>query len=116
MRIWVSFFVCAVSACASADVVNRAGALYQHTDYESSLRILAQDKAPDSHNYLLSGKNYFMLGDYKQAINFFEKALDEAPRSSEAELWLGRCVGTSCRDQRHVTDGDGLCVPHPAMF
>jgi tetratricopeptide (TPR) repeat protein len=41
----------------------------------------------------LTGKNYFMLGDYKKAVDSFEKALSENPRSSEAELWLGRAWG-----------------------
>ena len=73
--------------------MTRAGALYQHTEYESSLKILAQESAPDAQVYLLTGKNYFMLGDYKKAIDAFEKALKENPRSSEPELWLGRAWG-----------------------
>jgi Flp pilus assembly protein TadD len=94
MRYWLSFFVSvSMSVAASTDVVTRASALYQHTEYESSLRILAQDAAPDSPTYLLTGKNYFMLGDYKKAIDSFEKALSQNPRSSEAELWLGRSWG-----------------------
>jgi Flp pilus assembly protein TadD len=93
MRFWVCFFISVATGACSTDVVVRAGALYQHTDYESSLRILAQDRAPDAPAYLLTGKNYFMLGDYKKAIASFEKALSESPRSSEAELWLGRAWG-----------------------
>ena len=100
MRFWVYFFV-SVASAASTDVVTRAGALYQHTEYESSLRILAQDSAPDEPSYLLTGKNYFMLGDYKKAVDSFEKALHENPRSSEAELWLGRAWG------RRAEDGGG---------
>ena len=78
---------------ASQDVVIRASALYQHTEYENSLRILQQDAAPDAGNYLLIGKNYFMLGEYKKAVDSFEKALAMTPASSEAELWLGRAWG-----------------------
>ena len=100
MRFWLYFFVSLASA-ATTDVVTRANALYQHTDYESSLRILAQDSAPDTLTYLLTGKNYFMLGDYKKAVDSFEKALHENPRSSEAELWLGRAWG------RRAEDGGG---------
>jgi Flp pilus assembly protein TadD len=82
----------AVTLGASQDFV-QASALYQHTDYENSLRILQQDTAPDAGSYLLIGKNYFMLGDYKKAVEFFEKALGKSPRDSEAELWLGRTWG-----------------------
>ncbi len=78
---------------ASVDVVSNADSLYQHTEYENSLHALAQDRAPGVSNFLLAGKNYFMLGDYKKAVDSFEKALSVAPNSSEAELWLGRAWG-----------------------
>ena len=39
------------------------------------------------------GKNHFMLGDYREATQLFEKALALNPRSSEYELWLGRAYG-----------------------
>jgi Flp pilus assembly protein TadD len=93
MRILSAFVFLAVTAGASLDVVGRASALYQRTDYEDSLHVLAQDPAPDAANYLLSGKNYFMLGDYKRAIECFEKALAISPTNSEYELWLGRAWG-----------------------
>jgi Flp pilus assembly protein TadD len=91
------FFLLAATLGASQDVVIRATALYQHTDYENSLSILQHDAVPDSPGYLLTGKNYFMLGDYKNAVEFFEKALAISPRrsphTSEVELWLGRAWG-----------------------
>jgi Flp pilus assembly protein TadD len=93
MRILSAFVFLAVTAGASLDVVGRASALYQRTDYEDSLHVLAQDPAPDAANYLLSGKNYFMLGDYERAIECFEKALAISPTNSEYELWLGRAWG-----------------------
>ena len=82
-----------VAAANSQDVVGRASALYQHTEYENSLHLLAEDPAPDGAAYLLSGKNYFMLGEYKKATDFFEKALALSPSNSEYELWLGRAWG-----------------------
>lgn len=103
MYILVSFFLLAASIpggsqeAGSQEAVRRAGALYQHTEYESSLRVLAQQSAPDATGFMLSGKNYFMLGEYKKAVDFFEKALDVSPgrssESSDAELWLGRAWG-----------------------
>jgi Flp pilus assembly protein TadD len=86
------FLLVAISH-ASPDIVSNADALYQHTEYENSLHALAQDRAPGAANYLLTGKNYFMLGNYKKAIDFFEKALAISPASSESELWLGRAWG-----------------------
>ncbi len=83
----------AVAIAASADFTKRADALYERTEYEASLRILAQEPAPDAESALLSGKNYFMLGDYKRATDAFEKALAAAPRNSDVNLWLGRSWG-----------------------
>lgn len=90
MRFLVCFLSFMAVAIASSDVVNRAGGLYQHTDYESALRILTQDPAPDSPNYLLRAKTYFMLGDYKKTVDALEKI---SPMSSESALWLGRAWG-----------------------
>jgi tetratricopeptide (TPR) repeat protein len=71
----------------------QAEALYQHTDYQASLRILTAEPAPDASTYALMGKNYFMLGDYRRAVQLFEKVLSLNPQSSEYELWLGRAYG-----------------------
>ena len=93
MRILSGLLLLVFTAGASPAIVDRASALYQRTEYENSLHVLAEDPAPDAGNYLLSGKNYFMLGDYKKAIEFLEKALASSPNSSEYELWLGRAWG-----------------------
>jgi len=92
-RILSGLLFLVVTAGASPDAVRRAGALYQKTDYQDSLHILADDPAPDAATYLLSGKNYFMLGDYKKAIDHFEKASAISTDSSDYELWLGRAWG-----------------------
>jgi Flp pilus assembly protein TadD len=93
MRVLGCLLLLVISAAASPDVVSRASALYQRTDYTGSLHVLEQDPAPDAAGYLLTGKNYFMSGDYKKAVEFFEKALAISPANSEYELWLGRAWG-----------------------
>lgn len=93
MRILGYFLLSVAGVAASPDIVSNADVLYQKTEYENSLHTLAQDRAPGVSNYLLTGKNYFMLGDYKKATDFFEKALVLSPASSETELWLGRAWG-----------------------
>jgi Flp pilus assembly protein TadD len=93
MRLLGCVLVLAAGAWASPDVVRRASALYESTDYKGSLHILEQDPAPDAAGYLLTGKNYFMSGDYKKAVEFFEKAIATSPNNSEYELWLGRAWG-----------------------
>jgi Flp pilus assembly protein TadD len=105
MRILSGLLFLVVTAGATPDVVGRASALYQRTEYESSLHILADDPAPDAANYLLRGKNYFMLGDYKRAIEFLDKALAISPTNSEYELWLGRAWGRRAETGGWLTAG-----------
>jgi len=81
------------AAAASPDVVRQATALYERTAYQDSLRVLAEDPAPDAADYFLSGKNYFMLGDYKKAVEFLERAAAISPMNSDYALWLGRAWG-----------------------
>jgi Flp pilus assembly protein TadD len=85
------FLVCSLRA--SSDVTGRAETLYQQTEYRDSLRLLEGDPAPDAATYELSGKNYFMLGDYDKATKLFEKARALAPAVSDYSLWLGRAYG-----------------------
>lgn len=92
--VFVILFVAGgISAGGSPAVVSQATALYQRTEYEDSLHVLAKDPTPDADGYFLSGKNFFMLGDYKRAIDFFEKAVALSPVNSDYELWLGRAWG-----------------------
>jgi Flp pilus assembly protein TadD len=93
MRTLVSFLVAIGSLRASPEVVERAQIFYQKTDYPASLRILEQDLAPDAANYLLTGKNYFMLENYERATLYFEKARALAPSVSDHHLWLARAYG-----------------------
>jgi Flp pilus assembly protein TadD len=105
MRMLSAVLFLTVTAGATPDVVRRASALYQRTQYEDSLHVLAEDPAPDADNYLLSGKNYFMLGDYKRAIELFEKALASSPANSDYELWLGRAWGRRAETSGWLTAG-----------
>jgi Flp pilus assembly protein TadD len=91
----IVYYLCLLvwPVCASPNTFGEAKALYEHTSYEASLRVLNADRAPDAAGYALMGKNYFMLGDYGKAAQFFEKTLSLSPRSSECELWLGRAYG-----------------------
>lgn len=93
MRVLSGILVLSSAAAASPDIIRRATDLYQRTDYTGSLHVLAEDPSPDGESFLLTGKNYFMSGEYKVAVDFFEKALTISPANSEYELWLGRAWG-----------------------
>jgi Flp pilus assembly protein TadD len=103
MRLFCIFLLIPSAAAASPDIVQRASQLYQHTDYENSLRVLAADPRPDAADHFLSGQNYFMSGDYNKAIASFEKAVGIAPGNSDYELWLGRAWGRRAETGSWVT-------------
>jgi Flp pilus assembly protein TadD len=105
MRFLSAFLLLAATVSASPDVVGRAAVFYQRTDYAASLHVLAEDPAPDAAAYLLAGKNYYMLGDYKKAIEDFEKALALSPGNSDCELWLGRAWGQRAETGGWLTAG-----------
>jgi Flp pilus assembly protein TadD len=100
IRLLGGLLLIAVTAAASTEIVQRASELYQRTDYEDSLRVLAADPRPDAADYFLSGKNYFMSGDYKKATEFLEKAVAASPAESDYELWLGRAWGRRAENGR----------------
>lgn len=71
----------------------RAHELYDRTAYGESLKLLLVERAPDAATNQLIGLNYFMQGDFRKASDFFSKAAELAPKSSEYMLWLGRAYG-----------------------
>jgi len=77
----------------AGDVFEQAEQLYWHTDYHASLRLLASDHNPNAAFYGLTGKDHFMLGEYKKAVESFEKAAALEPGNSDYQLWLGRAYG-----------------------
>lgn len=89
------FAIFAVSTCllVSAADLKRAEELYQHTEYADSLEALPTKGAADAQTYALAGRDYYMLGNYKKAIEAFQKAMALEPDNSEFALWMGRTYG-----------------------
>lgn len=91
-----TFLLAAVSLCLTAAVwaeTNpKAEDLYLRTEYRKSLALLpgANGNAADNN---LAGRNYFMMGDFKRAIDYFQRAVDGEPGNSDYSLWLGRAWG-----------------------
>jgi tetratricopeptide (TPR) repeat protein len=78
-------------ASAFAQVNPKAEDLYQRTCYQESLRLLDQ-KSGDPAVLNLVGRDYFMMGDFKKATDYFQQAFNTAPTSDNA-MWLGRTWG-----------------------
>ena len=73
--------------------MERARRLYDHTDFEGSLRVLSSIPIKEALSYELIGRNYYMLAEYKKATEALEKAFAADPGSSEIALWTGRAFG-----------------------
>jgi len=89
-------------------VYDQARELYERTAYQESLANLNKVQQKDAEAYELIGQNYFMLGDYKKATEYFDKALQLDPRNSEIVHWLGRTYG------RRAETGSFLTAPSNA--
>jgi tetratricopeptide (TPR) repeat protein len=81
---------CAISL--SAQALTRAEDLYRHTKYDASLALL-DGNATDPQTTFLMGRDYFMLGDFKRAADYFQKSVTAQPLNSEYMDWLGRAYG-----------------------
>ena len=75
------------------DRFSRAQEFYRSTDYRASLALLRESELTSGQAYGLAGKDHFMLGEYKQAADAFEKAFAMEPANSEYAHWLGRTFG-----------------------
>jgi tetratricopeptide (TPR) repeat protein len=76
----------------SGDTLGKAEDLYKRTEYEASLALLDQHSFNSPFNFLI-GRNYFMMGDFKKASDFFQKAASGNPTNSDYMDWLGRAYG-----------------------
>src|SRR5262245_43455466 len=81
------------AAWAGGPGVDEARKLYQHTQFEESLKILAAVPEKDGAVWELIGRNHYMRGEYKKASEALEEALKSDPGNSEYALWLGRAWG-----------------------
>ena len=55
--------------------------LYHRTEYQFSLKMLDRGSSDPAIANLI-GRNYYMLGDFKKATEYFQKAVNQAPDSA----------------------------------
>ena len=79
-------------AAPSADL-ERAGELYQQTEYEQALRLLEASQDKGAAAYELIGKSYYMLEEFKKASEALERAVAGNPKNSNYINWLGKAFG-----------------------
>jgi len=85
--------VCVAASLSAASNLDRARELYQRTDYAGSLEVLRRVPDDSAIAVFLTGQDHFMLGEYKRAVEAFQKATVLDPSNSDYFLWLGRAHG-----------------------
>ncbi len=93
MRRLLLLSVTCTTVFATDSVYELAQARYNRTEYEASLRLLLPEPGKDAPTLALIGQNYLMMGDPKDAGDFFERAVALEPANSVYHHWLGRAYG-----------------------
>jgi tetratricopeptide (TPR) repeat protein len=101
----------ALSLCLAATVWAAANPkaedLYLRTEYRQSLALLSGNGSAADNN--LAGRNYYMMGDFKRAVDYFQRAAEAEPGNSNYSLWVGRAWG------RRAETANPLLAPGYAM-
>ena len=79
-------------ATAGTGSLREAEDLYLRTDYEASLALLDKQNGDAATDFLI-GRDYYMLGDFKKAQDYLQKATALDATKSEYMNWLGRAYG-----------------------
>jgi tetratricopeptide (TPR) repeat protein len=72
---------------------DRAAAQFASTGYDAALKTLQSAGLKTAFDFELAGRCRFHQGDFKQAVEHFEKAVAADPKRSLSVLWLGRAWG-----------------------
>ncbi len=94
LRAFASLTFCLSVALPSVHAQDLADAekLYNRTQYEASLALIGKHANGGPANFLI-GRDYFMTGDFKSAVDHFQKAIAIEPANAEYLDWLGRAYG-----------------------
>jgi len=92
MRTWILLLLC-LPVIAKTPEWDRARAEFKASNFKQAASILEKASKKDLDNLLLLGESYMELKRYGDAVDVFEDATALAPKSSGAQLWLGRAYG-----------------------
>jgi tetratricopeptide (TPR) repeat protein len=72
---------------------DEARRLYDATEFRQSLHVLSAIPDKNAEVQELTGRNHYMLGDFKRASEALEQAFQAQPSNADYALWLGRAYG-----------------------
>ncbi|MDR3698124.1 MAG: hypothetical protein P4L56_00730 [Candidatus Sulfopaludibacter sp.] len=92
----------AILRAAGSDL-ERAEEAYQRTDYKAALGTLLPVSPKNGAVYALTGKAFYMDGQYRNSISCLEKAVAEDPQNSTYYDWLGKAYGRRAEESSFLT-------------
>ena len=99
----VAMVAIAALARAAGTDLEQAEKAYQRTDYQTVLHTLLSVSPKNGAVYALIGKAYYMEGEYKNSIGYWEKAVMEDPGNSGYYDWLGKAYGRRAEEVSFLT-------------
>ena len=105
-------FLTALSA--SGLLLNEAEEHYRRTDYNGSLALLSKQPENASADFLIA-RDHFMLGDYKKAADYLQKAIAAKPADAQYMDWLGKIYGKRAETSNPLV-APGLAVKARQAF
>jgi len=88
---------------AQSPDLERARVAYERTDYELALQLLAGIDEPPPTVQALIGKVHYGRGEYKDASDALERAVEAEPQNSEYWNWLGKAFGRRAENSSFLT-------------
>ncbi len=92
MRAWI-LLLTSLPLLAKTAEWERAHSFFEASDFKQAAALLEKASKKDFDNVLLLGQSYYELKKFGDAVDVLESAAEISPRSSEAQLWLGRAYG-----------------------
>jgi cytochrome c-type biogenesis protein CcmH/NrfG len=92
MRSWI-LLLASLPLLAKTAEWERAHNFFLASDFKQAAAVLEKASKRDFDNLLLLGRSYFELKKFGDSVDALESAAQVAPKSSEAQLWLGRAYG-----------------------
>jgi len=93
MRYVLLVFSVGTLLAAGPALDDRARKLFETTDYQESLALLASVVDKNAAELAIMGQDYFMLGEYRKSTEALEKAAALEPDDPRILHWLGRAYG-----------------------
>jgi tetratricopeptide (TPR) repeat protein len=103
IRLFTGLLLSAAFLVAGSPGLDRARVLYERTEYDAALKVLADLPSKDAPALALMGRCYYMQGDPRKASDYLEKAVAIDPGQSDYQLWLGRAFGRRAETSSFVT-------------